>query len=112
MRRHLPIVTRQRRRSWIQALWMPVVTAGFIGYFGYHAFTGSFGIPAMDRLELQGRELATNLDSLRQQHQALETKVARLRPESLDADVVDVAARRTLNVMRSDEVVVEAAALR
>ena len=70
-------------------LWMPLVTAAFLGYFGYHAFTGAFGLQSMDRLVEEAAALSSQLAALRDQRQALETKVARVRPDSLDADLVD-----------------------
>jgi cell division protein FtsB len=91
---------------------MPLVTAAFLGYFGYHAFNGAFGIWSMDRLQQQGAELSAQLAALKEQRLALETKVSRLRPESLDADLIDASARTALNLMRSDELVIAPAAVR
>ena len=85
---------------------MPLLSAGFLAYFGYHAFSGSFGILAMDRLEADGARLAVELDGLKRQHQGLESRVALLRPESMDADLIDTEARSALNLLRPDEVVV------
>jgi cell division protein FtsB len=64
----------------------------------------------MDRLKAQAAELSDNLADLKQQRQSLEGKVARLRPDSLDADLVDTMARNQLNLLRADEVVVAAPA--
>ena len=86
---------------------MPLVTAGFLGYFGFHAFNGAFGIWAMDRLEHDAERLTADLDRLQAERAALERRVATVRPESLDADMVDVAARTALNLIRADEVVVD-----
>ena len=86
---------------------MPLATAGFLGYFGFHAFNGSFGIWAMDRLESDAGRLTVDLDRLKHEREALERRVATVRPGSLDADVVDVRARTALNLIRPDEVVVE-----
>ena len=100
-----PATVTYRRRNPLRALVMPAVTAAFLGYFGYHAFNGAFGIWSLDRLRAQGAQLSAELADLRQQRAALETKVSRLRPQSLDADLVDAAARAQLNLLRSDEVV-------
>ena len=86
---------------------MPLVTVGFLSYFGYHAFNGAFGIWAMDRLEADAVRLTFEHDRLKAEREALERRVATVRPASLDADVIDLAARTALNLMRPDEVVVD-----
>jgi cell division protein FtsB len=101
------MITRQHRKTPLRRLWMPLVTIGFLGYFGYHAFNGSFGIWAMDRLEVDAARLTIDRDKLKADNASLEARVATVRPSSLDADVVDLEARRALNLMRPDEVVVE-----
>jgi cell division protein FtsB len=101
------MITRQHRKTPLRRLWMPLVTIGFLGYFGYHAFNGSFGIWAMDRLEADAARLTIDRDKLKADNASLEARVATVRPSSLDADVVDLEARRALNLMRPDEVVVE-----
>ena len=87
------MITRQRSKSPLRRLWMPLLTAGFLGYFGFHAFNGSFGIWAMDRLEADAGRLTVELDDLKAEREALERRVATVRPDSLDADVVDLEAR-------------------
>jgi cell division protein FtsB len=111
-RRQKPMTKLHRRRGFLRAIWMPLVTAAFLGYFGYHAFTGAFGIWSMDRLTQETGQLSTQLADLRAQREALEAKVARMRPESLDADLVDSSARTALNVMRADELILAPAAAR
>jgi cell division protein FtsB len=100
------MITRQRRQSPLRRLWMPLLTAAFLGYFGFHAFNGSFGKWAMDRMKVEGATLDAQLGQLQREHAELERKVALLRPESLDADVVDMEARAQLNMLRPDEVVI------
>lgn len=100
------MITRQTRKSFTRRLWMPLLTAAFLGYFGYHAFHGAFGIWAMDRLEADAARLAAERDKLRADRIEMERRVALVRPDSLDADTVDVQARTALNLLRPDEVVV------
>ncbi len=100
------MITRQHKKSPLRRLWMPLVAIGFLGYFGYHAFSGSFGIWAMDRLNADAARLTIERDRLQTERTTLEERVATVRPGSLDADVVDMEARLALNVMRPDEVVI------
>lgn len=100
------MITRQTRKTFVRRLWMPLLTAAFLSYFGYHAFNGAFGIWAMDRLEADAARLTVERDALRAERVALEQRVALVRPNSLDADTVDVQARSALNMMRPDEVVI------
>lgn len=100
------MITRQRRQSALKHLWMPILTVGFLAYFGFHAFNGSFGKWAMDRLQSEAVRLKVELADIKRERESLERRVAFLRPESLDADMVDVQARAALNVLRTDEVVI------
>lgn len=101
------MITRQRKKSFARRLVLPLVAVGFVGYFGYHAFTGAFGIWAMDRLDADGARLAAQRDELDAERSKLEAEVNSVRPESLDADVIDLKAREALNLMRPDEVVID-----
>jgi cell division protein FtsB len=101
------MVTRHRKKSFLRRLVMPAVAAAFLSYFGYHAFNGAFGIWAMDRLEVDAAQLTLQRDALVSQRTTLEQQVAAVRPESLDADTVDLEARHALNLMRPDELVID-----
>jgi len=100
------MITRQHKKSFLRRIWMPLITAGFLAYFGFHAYTGSFGIWAMDRLKADATRLTDERDRLVKERETLEARVATVRPTSLDADVIDIEARMALNVMRPDEVVI------
>jgi cell division protein FtsB len=100
------MITRQRRQSFLSRLWMPMITAAFLGYFGYHAFTGFYGIQSMDRLEADAARLSAELGELELEHQEFERRVEMLRTDNLDADMVDIEARSALNRLRPDEVVI------
>jgi cell division protein FtsB len=100
------MITRQRKKSVLRRLWLPLLAIGFLGYFGYHAFSGSFGIWAMDRLDADAAQLTLQRDQLVAQRTELERNVASVRPTSMDADVIDLEARHALNLLRPDEVVI------
>ncbi len=100
------MITRQRRQSLLGRLWMPLITAAFLGYFGFHAFNGYYGIWSRDRLEAEAERLTIELDGLKDEHARIEHRVTVLRSDNLDADLIDVEARAALNRLRSDEVVI------
>jgi|SRR5579871_2245386 len=100
------MITRQHRRSRLKWLWMPLLTFAFVGYFGFHTFNGAYGKWALDRMQAQAAALESQLADLKRERTELEKRVSFLRPESLDADMVDVEARTQLNVVRPDELVV------
>ena len=100
------MITRQRRQSLLGRLWMPLITAAFLGYFGFHAFNGYYGIWSRDRLDAEAARLSLDLDRLKSQHARIEHRVTVLRADNLDADLIDVEARAALNRLRADEVVI------
>lgn len=100
------MITRQYRPSWLRRLILPAVTAVFIGYFGYHAVNGEYGMIGRARLENRARELDAEFERLRAEKQDLEDHVKLLRAASLDQDMVDEEARRQLSVVNPNEIVV------
>ena len=100
------MMTRHRRKSPWNRLWLPALAALFLGYFGYHAFNGSYGLLPLDRLEAEAETLKAQFDKLKEERAVMEQRVALLKPDSLDADVVDTEARMSLNLLRPDEVVI------
>jgi cell division protein FtsB len=100
------MITRQHRKTPLRRFLMPAVALSFLAYFGFHAFSGSFGIWSMERMEKETEQLTVRLDSLKKEHARLERQVATVRPDSLDPDIVDMEARNALNLMREDEVVI------
>jgi cell division protein FtsB len=85
---------------------VPVLAVMFLAYFGYHAFTGSFGLWSLERLEGEAVTLKAQLETLKGERAEIERRVAFLKPDSLDADVIDIEARMSLNLLRPDEVVI------
>ena len=100
------MITRHRRKSPLSRLFVPVLAIMFLGYFGYHAFTGSYGLWSLDRLEGEAETLKAQVEALKAERAGIERRVAFLKPDSLDADVIDTEARMSLNLLRPDEVVI------
>jgi cell division protein FtsB len=58
-------------------------------YLGAHAVTGRQGLVAYVDLQAQERVLEQRVASLEAEHDELEARAARLRPETLDLDYLD-----------------------
>jgi len=95
-----------RRPRWYKPLWLVVLGLGLASYFGYHALTGSRGLLALR--ELNGELAATRqaLEELRAERTALAQKVARLRQDGLDPDLIDEVARRQLSLVDPLDVII------
>jgi cell division protein FtsB len=91
------MVTRQRLRKVLTALGLYVGAALLIGYFGVNAYTGNHGIRARQGLDLQMAQLETERDTLKNERQRWERRVALLRAQSIDPDMLDERARALLN---------------
>lgn len=100
------MITRQYRPSWLRRLILPAVTTIFLGYFGYHAVNGEYGMVGRARFESRTQELNAELARLNAEKAALEAHVRLLRPSSLDQDMVDERARIQLSVVNPNEVVI------
>jgi cell division protein FtsB len=84
---------------------MSIALGAGILYLGAHAVTGRQGLVAYVDLQAQERTLEQRVAGLAQEHADLETRAARLRPETLDLDYLDERARITLAAGDTDELV-------
>ena len=97
--------TRQRRQSRLRPLLVPLGCLLVLAYFAYHAVEGEFGLYALERLEAEEQALSEELLRLRDARAQTEKRVALMRPESLDPDVIDEQARQALNLAHPHDVV-------
>jgi cell division protein FtsB len=91
------MVTRRRLRAVLTALGLYLGAALLIGYFGVNAYTGNHGINARQGLDAQMARLTTERDALRAERQQWERRVALLKSQSLDPDMLDERARALLD---------------
>ena len=90
----------------LRRLMLPALVAAYLGYFGFHAMHGSYGLLAKGEIEAEAERLATELAELEAERTALDERAALLRPGGIDPDLVDELARRDLNVIAPDEVII------
>ena len=90
------MVTNRRRRAILTALGLYTFAALFIGYFGVNAFTGAHGLRAQADLDKQLATMEGELTRLKAERAAWEKRVALLRSDKIDPDMLDERARALL----------------
>jgi cell division protein FtsB len=94
--------TRRLRRQYLLA----VVGLGLVAYFSYHAVSGSRGLLAWRAVSAELGDSRRALEAVRAERAGLERKVERLRPQSLDPDLIDELARRQLSFVEPPDVLI------
>jgi cell division protein FtsB len=100
------MVIRPRIRAFLTALGLYVVAVLFIGYFGVNAYTGKNGINARQELEQQIADLASELARVRAERVWWQHRVALLKNDRIDPDMLDERARELLNYLDPHELTV------
>jgi len=90
------MVTHRRRRIILTALGLYTFAAAFIGYFGVNAFTGAHGLRAQADLDKQLASMEGELSRLKAERAVWERRVALLRSDKIDPDMLDERARALL----------------
>ena len=92
------------KRTWqflVSALGVCVVA-----YFLYHTVEGDRGWFAQVRLQNEVDAAQARLTTLQAEREALDRRVRLMRPESLDPDLLEEEARKTLNYSKPNELVI------
>jgi cell division protein FtsB len=89
-----------------QRVTISVLACSIVGYFAFHAFNGDHGIFANARYEERVVSLKAELASLKGRRQELEHRIALLKPESLDPDMLEERSRDTLNLSHPRDVMI------
>lgn len=100
----MSILRELRKRA--RQITLPVLGACVAGYFVYHGVQGDRGIIAWLVLNQQIRDANAAQDELAAERATLERRVALLRPDSLDPDLLEERARVMLNLAHADELVI------
>jgi cell division protein FtsB len=87
-------------------LWLVILGVGLATYFGYHALTGSRGLLAWRDLNAELASTRQELEALRAERTTLGQKVARLRHDGLDPDLIDELARKQLSLADPLDVII------
>jgi cell division protein FtsB len=90
------MVTRPRLRAFFSALALYVIAALLIGYFGANAYSGKYGLTARINLEQQVAALSAELAVAKAERERWERRVALLKSDGLDPDMLDERTRALL----------------
>ena len=99
------IVLREMRRR-AKLLIGPVLGLALTGYFAYHLVEGDRGLRAWMRITQDLRQAKSNLADVAAERAALDRRVANMRPDHLDPDLLETQVRRNLDVAAPDEIVI------
>jgi cell division protein FtsB len=91
------MVIRPRIRALLAALGLYVLAALFIGYFGVNAYTGNHGLLAKQNLDQRIADLTRELDATKAERERWERRVALLKTDRIDPDMLDERARQLLD---------------
>lgn len=76
-----------------------------LGYIGWQAVNGTRSFDNRDRLAAKAQELETVLAVTESQRAKLDQRVQLMRPESVDPDMLDELARKTLDYALPNDLV-------
>lgn len=93
---------RNRARS---ALW-PIIGALLLAYFSYHMVQGDHGLLSLLQLQTKVEQARDVRAALQAERSELEARVALLRPDNLDPDMLEERARVMLNFAHPNEIVI------
>jgi cell division protein FtsB len=97
------MVTRKRLRSILTTLGLYVMAALLIGYFGVNAFSGNRGLKAKEDIDHQIASLSADLDRLQHERMQWDRRVALLKSDKLDPDMLDEQARALLDYVAPND---------
>ena len=94
------------RRSGIAGAVFAAVMIALMGYLTFAALQGEHGLFRLFQTKAQEERLRTELATLQADREAIENKTRRLSIETLDLDLLDEQARKTLGLGRGDEILI------
>lgn len=93
------------RRRGNKVFW-PALGAAVVAYFAYGAVQGDRGLVAYISMSQEMTRAQATLADLRRTRRGLEKRVALLRPESLDLDLLEERARIVLDYVYPEDFVI------
>jgi cell division protein FtsB len=100
----MAVLSELRRRA--RQIVGPVLAISLVAYFAYHLVQGDRGIFALWQLQAQLRTAQATKAALDAENAPLAHKVALLRGDRLDRDMLDQQVRAVLGYAEPDEIVI------
>jgi cell division protein FtsB len=100
------MVTRRRFKNLLIPLALYAVSIPVSSYFMWHAVNGERGLKQRAAYEQQMKKLIGEATRLHVEKQALERKIALMRPPAVEQDILDERARSILGQVGKNDVVV------
>ena len=101
------MVVRKRARAVLLPLALYSASALAVGYFVHHAHNGSRGLEAKRGLKIQVEEISRELETAKADRARWELRIALLRSDQIDRDLLEERARVLLGrVHRNDLVII------
>jgi cell division protein FtsB len=100
------MITRRRFQACLIALCFYGAAGGVVSYFWWHAHHGERGLHAKAGHKIRIAELNQEIAAARKERGEWERRVAQLRADNLDLDLLEERARVLLNSAHRNDVVV------
>ncbi|MFN3672343.1 MAG: septum formation initiator family protein [Bosea sp. (in: a-proteobacteria)] len=100
------MVIRRGIRSILITLALYLVSGAAVSYFMFHAQHGARGLAARDTLKETIRELHGELAELAAERSVWEQRLALVRDDAVDRDLLDENARAALGRLHKNDVVI------
>ena len=101
------MVVRKRARKFLIPLALYSVSGLTVGYFVHHAHSGARGLEAKRQLKVQAEDISAELETLKTERAEWERRIALLRSDQIDRDLLEERARSLLGrVHRNDLVII------
>ena len=100
------MVVRTRLRSIVTPIAFYLVLGAASGYLVWGASNGEHGLKAKEKYDAETETLQAELASIKDERARWERRVAALRPDSVDRDLLEEEAHGKLDRVGKDEVVI------
>jgi cell division protein FtsB len=100
------MVVRTRTRAIVFPIAFYVVLGVASGYLVWGAWNGERGLKTKAEYSTTMQDLGAELKSLQAEHQSWERRVALMRPDAIDRDLLDEEARAILDRVGKNDLVV------
>lgn len=100
------MVVRRRTRKILIPLVLYSLSALLVGYFVHHAHTGSLGLDAKKQLKVRVYDLGRQLETLKTERAEWDRRIALLRSDQIDRDLLEEQARLMLGRVHRNDLVI------